>query len=607
MPNNDKKTLLITYYFPPQIGGGESYLYNIYKRLPAEKVVVLTNNTHEQRQVSFDSRENFKIYREIFFESRLKPRWWPLIKKVKRIILKENINVIHFGQYVHYILLATILKMPYIVYIQGSSLSNYTKSLFGKKLAYYNLKKADTIIATSNFLKNKVIKLGIEKEKIKVVHPGINLDEFDFQIDKTPLPPAQNTQDKKIILSVGHLIKLKGYDLAIKALKDIQKEIPNILYIIIGGGEEKENLKKLAQELNLEDKVIFTGEIKDKKELSKYYQAADIFAGPSRSEGFGIVFLEARAFGLPIVASDVGGVKEAAGVKGLLIRPEDSECLAENIIKILKTGIKFEPEKGFGWGHRAKELKKIFNLQGSIEEKPFFSIIIPTYNSASTLKNCLDHIINQTIIKEKKGKTEILVVNDGSKDNTKEILNDLEKKYPITVIHQENSGAPAARNHGFRKSRGQYLIFVDSDIHLKPTCLEKMYQTLKDNPNAAYAYASFRWGFKKFKLWKFDSERLKKMPYIPTCSLIKREYFPGFDENLKRFQDWDLWLTILENGREGIWIPKILFTTPILTDRNTISSWIPSFVHKYCPWLVKSRIKEYDNAKQIILEKHHLV
>jgi len=225
------------------------------------------------------------------------------------------------------------------------------------------------------------------------------------------------------------------------------------------------------------------------------------------------------------------------------------------------------------------------------------SIIIPTYNSAQTLPKCLEYIFDQTY-----KNIEIIIVNDGSIDSTQEILKRYQSK--VKIINQKNQGAPSARNRGFRESTGEYLLFIDADVYLKKDCVQKMFQTLQENPKTAYAYSSFRWGWKKFKLWKFNAEKLKQMPYIHTCSLTKRETFPvgGFDETLKRFQDWDLWLTMLKNNHYGIWIPEILFTTS--TKKNTISSWIPAFVYNYFPWLAKKRIKKYDNAKNIILRKH---
>jgi len=234
---------------------------------------------------------------------------------------------------------------------------------------------------------------------------------------------------------------------------------------------------------------------------------------------------------------------------------------------------------------------------------PLISVIIPTYNSKKTLIQCLEHIFNQTF-----KNIEVIIVNDGSTDNTQEELTKFKNRtqYQVKIINQENQGAPKTRNRGFAESHGEYVIFVDSDVFLKPDCLEKMLTQLKNHPEKAYTYCSFKWGFKKFKLWEFDVNKLKQMPYIHTTSLIRRECFPdsGFDPNLKRFQDWDLWLTMLTQGHEGVWVPEVLFTTQ--TKKNTMSSWIPAFIINHFPWLAKNKVKEYNKAKEIILKKHNL-
>jgi len=169
------------------------------------------------------------------------------------------------------------------------------------------------------------------------------------------------------------------------------------------------------------------------------------------------------------------------------------------------------------------------------------------------------------------------------------------------VIHQENQGPQAARNRGFFNSKGKYVIFLDADIMMKPDMLEKMLNVLKENLDRSYVYSAHKFGFKTFKLWKFNAEKLREMPYIHTSSLIRREHFPGFDENIKRLQDWDLWLTMLEKGHTGIWIPEVLFQ---VSAGGTMSAWIPSFAYKLLPFLPK--VKKYKKAVEIIKNKHKL-
>lgn len=232
---------------------------------------------------------------------------------------------------------------------------------------------------------------------------------------------------------------------------------------------------------------------------------------------------------------------------------------------------------------------------------PRVSVIIPAYQHAKELPDCLESLFAQTI-----KPFEIIVVNDGSTDNTSEVL-DLYKNQGVKIIKQENSGANAARNRGFDESSGDFVIFCDADIVMRPDCLEKMAEALEKNPNASYAYSSFKFGFKIFKLWPFDGDKLKKMPYIHTSSLIRRAHFPRFDEKIRRLQDWDLYLTMLEKGHTGVWIPEILFT--VKPRKNGMSEWIPSFFYKI-PWPIlgfaPTAIKKYRSAEEIIKKKHNL-
>lgn len=224
---------------------------------------------------------------------------------------------------------------------------------------------------------------------------------------------------------------------------------------------------------------------------------------------------------------------------------------------------------------------------------PLISVIIPIYNAAETLEQCLRGVFNQTY-----KNFEIIAVNDGSNDKSAEILRKYNDK--IKIINQSNAGAATARNAGAKVALGDYLIFIDADSTLNKSLLEKMLNALQKNSQVSYAYCAFKFGVKNFHLWPFSSERLKKMPYIHTSSLIKKSAFPGFDQTLKRFQDWDLYLTMLENGHIGTFIPEILFS---IKDNGTMSSWLPKFFYKFS---FLPSVKKYKEAEKIIKKKHNL-
>ncbi len=224
------------------------------------------------------------------------------------------------------------------------------------------------------------------------------------------------------------------------------------------------------------------------------------------------------------------------------------------------------------------------------------SVIIPCYNRASVISRCLDSVLAQTY-----KNIEIIIVNDGSTDDLETALKPYLDK--IKLIEQANQGAPVARNAGFAKSIGELVIFCDSDVIMNPDCLQKMAAALEKNQEAAFAYCSFRFGWKKFRLYPFTAERLRQMPFITTTSLIRRECFPGFDASLKKFQDWDLWLTIWEKyGRGGIWIDQVLFKA---ITGGTMSSWLPGFVYKL-PFIKNKNVEKYKAAREIIKKKHNL-
>ena len=224
---------------------------------------------------------------------------------------------------------------------------------------------------------------------------------------------------------------------------------------------------------------------------------------------------------------------------------------------------------------------------------PEISIIIPVYNAQKTLVDCLQSIFNQTFTN-----FEIIAVNDGSTDNSLKILNQIKDK--ITIVSQNNQGAAAARNTGAKIAKSPFIIFCDADVVMKPIMLETMLKTLKSHPRASYTYSSFQFGFKTFKLWPFSKTKLRQMPYVHTTSLIRRVDFPGFDKKLKRFQDWDLWLAMLNYGRVGHFIPQVLFK---VKSGGTMSSWLPKFMYHFINF---KKVKEYREAEKIIKLKHHL-
>lgn len=158
----------------------------------------------------------------------------------------------------------------------------------------------------------------------------------------------------------------------------------------------------------------------------------------------------------------------------------------------------------------------------------------------------------------------------------------------IVVVFDEGKGANWARNRGAELASSEYILFSDNDVEWEPDAVQSLYEKLKNSPEYGYSYGWYEMDGKSHCDLAFDSKRLLAINFISTMSLIRKKYFCGFDESLRRLQDWDLWLTLLEKGITGIYCNKKIFTT---TKRNGITfgggiSW--------------------EEAQKIVMEKHFL-
>ena len=194
------------------------------------------------------------------------------------------------------------------------------------------------IIANSNFTKNRLVEeYGIPQSLVSVFHPFVNVRAIEEAA--RGMAAIEKPEGVKIILSVGRLVKRKGFDMVIAAMNRL-KDKP-YEYWIIGEGDDKARLTRLIQEYELQEKVKLLGNVPN-PEIYRYFKACDVFIMPSREidgdvEGFGIVFLEAGVFRKPVIGGRSGGVPEAVvdGVTGLLVEPENVEEIAKALARLL--------------------------------------------------------------------------------------------------------------------------------------------------------------------------------------------------------------------------------------------------------------------------------
>jgi len=188
------------------------------------------------------------------------------------------------------------------------------------------------------------------------------------------------------------------------------------------------------------------------------------------------------------------------------------------------------------------------------------SVIVPVYNDYSWLM----HTLLPSIEKQTMGLSnlEVIVVDDGSELIPEDILL---MNYPFVKLFKiEHSGGSAARNYGIRNSSGEYLIFPDADCLLFPNCLEKMKKVLDEYRNVTFVYCHFfmvepeGWA-QPFLAYRFKEKLLEQVNFISSVTLVRRVDDLIWDESLKRFQDWELWLRLVRKGKKGKLLEEILF------------------------------------------------
>ncbi len=423
---------------------------------------------------------------------------------------------------------------------------------------------------------------------------------------------SQNSNERAVVLSVARLVPRKGIDVAIRAMKGVDAE-----YVVLGDGEDRGRLERIAREEDVN--VRFLGAVSD-EEKEEWLRRADLFLLPVRDEGddvegFGIVFLEAAAHSVPVIAGRSGGAVEAVDDKktGILVDPKSVEEVRSAIVGLLN-----DAKRRKEMGEAGREWVKRFSWEGNwrmlapshvtprtplgATRSVSVSVVIPCYNHASILRRTLRGLLCQT-----RPVDEIVVVDDGSVDNPKVVVEEFADWLPIRYIRlDKNSGAPIARNRGADETTGDLILFLDADAELYPQAIEKMEKELRTRPDVDFVFSDFLWGRKAFHGMRFSEGELKKRNYIHTSSLLRRNAFPGFDPSLTKLQDWDLWLTMADQGSKGAWIHEILYRIEPRREGG-MSRWIPRFVYQL-PWnmvgWIPAEVKKYQMAEDVVRKKH---
>ena len=394
MKENKKILIFSTAYFP-FVGGAEVAVKEITNRLGDDFSFDLITAKMKKDLPKFERIGQVNVYRlgighPLFDKLFLAFLGWIKARKLHKQnnYLFSWVIMASFGG-LSALFTKKICKLPLFLTLQEGDDLEYikNKSKFIRKNFLEIFTQADFIQVISSFLKHWAVRSGAESE-IRIIPNGVDFLKFkreeSFNRNEFRKQLGFN-EDDKLIITTSRLVKKNGVKDLLKSLSYLENEFK---FLILGEGEEKDDLLKISEELNLKNRVYFLGTI-NHQELPKYLWASDVFCRPSLSEGLGNSFLEAMASGLPVVATEVGGIPDFLHHEenGLFCEVESPESIASRIKeifsdenlknKIIANGIKTVQEV-YTWDLVASRMSKAFSDLAEKNKKRKINILIAT-------------------------------------------------------------------------------------------------------------------------------------------------------------------------------------------------------------------------------------
>lgn len=359
--NSQRDILVVTRTFFPTEGGIEEYIYNRCLQNP-DRVILLTANCAEAQ--ACNSQEPFPTYRWWF------PNWLPnnaVGSALKQLFNMAGAFVMVLRLYARYpflsiewghgydfpslLLLSYLLPVKAYMYLHGKDVLCPLKLPGIRQLFKVTLKRLDGVVCNSSFTEQYVRSHTCHPLQTYIINPTVRPAKFASALLESS--PEQNrtlirrryaiSDTATVILSVGRLIKRKGFNRVISLLPGLLEQGLDVHYVICGRGPMGNELQTLASKLGVSEQVHFAGFVPDRY-LAACYQACDVFAmltsfsGDTSIEGFGIVYMEAGYFGKPVLATNLGGVADAVQHEknGLLVEADDDEGIADALLRLCR-------------------------------------------------------------------------------------------------------------------------------------------------------------------------------------------------------------------------------------------------------------------------------
>ncbi len=565
---------------------------------------------------------------------------------------RYDIILCHFGVNGRaFLFLEELTDAKYVCVFHGYDLSRYVREN-GPAVYRALFQRGDLFLPVSERWKVRLLELGCSKEKVVVHHMGVDLAQFRAVI-------GERSGDTVRLLSVARFVEKKGLEYALQAVATMMTRYPKLRYDIVGSGPMEPSLRALIRTLGLEGRVALLGP-QSQGEVARLMAAADIFllpsvtAGNGDQEGIPVSIMEAMACGMPVISTRHSGIPELVedGASGFLVPERDVEALAEKLRFLIE-----RPELRRAFGARGRRIvEQQYNLatltkalerlcltllgRQRMESRavsrpitisaqdegagtaaasirgsgapPDMTVIIATRNRAGNLRQTLETLAGQ----ETNGAFtyEILVIDNGSTDETRQVVEGLQPTFPVLLhyVYEGRAGKPWALNTGMRVARGAIFAFTDDDILVGERWLLAYWLCFaEEQADGVTGRILPRWTSER-PAWLTDeafrqiggmgcidwgqtrlSSTQHDCRWVGGNMAIRRDVVQrigGYDTRLVRAQDTEYYCRCIDHGLAVVYEPAALVYHKIRAERMTPQSFrrwrhMTGYYHAYLlPW-----------------------
>jgi phosphatidylinositol alpha-1,6-mannosyltransferase len=351
------KTLVITNDFPPRRGGIEAFVSSLCQSFPSDRVVVYT--AHMDGGTELDRSLDFPVVRD---RSRVLLPSWRVARQARHLVREHSCDRVVFGAAAPLGLLANGLRAAGVRRLVGLTHGHevwWAKTPVARRLLRRIGDDVDVLTYVSEYCRLEIAQALSPTAARRMVRlsPGVDTNRFEPQVDGSLWRLRWAADGRPVVLAASRLVARKGHDVLIEAWPDVLRACPGAILVILGDGPMRGRLQRSVRRTGVAGSVRVLPGV-PWREMPGVYAGADVFALPCRTrlhglepEAFGMVFLEAAAAGLPVVAGRSGGVPEALidGETGYLVDPRDGNAVARRICALLA-----EPEQAQAMGGRGR-------------------------------------------------------------------------------------------------------------------------------------------------------------------------------------------------------------------------------------------------------------